>query len=114
MLTLKAKQRQALADGKRAAYLERLAAHVRALYPEEVWRTPPDELRRRLDAAVTRALAHGLSTEAQAACFVELTFLLGERFDEDPGLPWAREILGDASLGGDAKREALARRVRPF
>jgi hypothetical protein len=114
MLVIRAKQRQALAEGRRAAYVDRLAAHVRALYPEAVWSTPPEDLRRRLDAAVTRALGYGLATEAQAAYFVELTFLLGERFDEDPAYPWAREILDDASLGGDAKKAALAQRLRPF
>jgi hypothetical protein len=36
--------------------------------------------------------------------YVELMFMLGSHFDEDPQLPWAAEILGDESVTDEVSR----------
>lgn len=56
---------------------------------------------------VVGAQAHGLTTERSVVMYLNLLFMLGNGFDEDPQLPWAAEILGDGGLAEVVKIDAL-------
>lgn len=56
-----------------------------------------DELKDRVKQAVARAVVHHITAEKDVRRFVDLTLALGERFDDDPALPWAGELLDKAS-----------------
>jgi hypothetical protein len=46
-----------------------------------------------VEHASQRAEAHGFTTDAEICQYVQIALVLGQHFDQDPELPWARAIL---------------------
>lgn len=63
----------------------------------------PEELRGRIRRSIRRAEKYGIDTCADCQRFVNLTFLLGERFDEDPRYPWAAAFLNNPGVSSSAR-----------
>lgn len=60
-----------------------------------------------------QARVYGLTGAGQATLFIDLSLLLGRRFDSDPQLPWAADVLSDTS-SSDKKARTLHRRATDY
>jgi len=88
-----------------------LLEHVRTEFAESVKNLADPALQRLLDDAITRSLTYGVTAERDVALFADLLFLLGHQFDREARLGWARKILLDSSLDGEAKMKAIYSRL---
>lgn len=51
-----------------------------------------------------RAQSHGFTSQRNVCLYLDLMFMLGSDFDNDPQYPWAREILQDEGLSSPVVR----------
>jgi len=92
MLTIRERQIQVLAQGMFELWM---AGHLAEFFHAETTGLDPAEIGSRIRAAVQEARRHGFIGDSQVCRYVDLSFVLGPDFDQDPSLPWAAEILGD-------------------
>lgn len=104
MLTIREEQFQAFAQ---AIFESWMVEHLEKFFHEETADLGAEEIRSRIRAAVKRAHGHGFVRDPQVSRYVDLTFIFGPAFDQDPGLPWAAEILGDQRVTDPAMRMDL-------
>jgi hypothetical protein len=95
MLTIRDQQLQMIAQGIFESWMEE---HLNEFLAEEISSLSAPEIRVRIRNAVETARRHRFVTQSQWCRYVDLTFVLGPSFDEDPNLPWAAEILRDARV----------------
>lgn len=93
MLTITAAQKQAMSDRRYEGFAERARRHLVRLWPIRCRDLGDQAVRERIDEAVTRARVYGLTTERQAICFLDMTFLLGRDFDRNNEPEGVFEIL---------------------
>lgn len=67
--------------------------HLREYFAVDAALLGDPGLHRVAAAAIARARVHGVVVEGDVYKYVNLAMALGTRFDEDPLLPWAAEIL---------------------
>jgi|SRR4051795_7028223 len=87
-----------IAEFARVEFEQWMRGHLTEFFPEKVAALDKPELLRRIRMAFNRGRLHGFQTGPEMCRFIDLTFALGSRFDEDPELPWASEILNDPRL----------------
>ena len=104
MLTIRDQQLQALALETFEPWMVR---HLAEFFPEDVAGLTANEISRRIRAAVKQARQYGFVEDSQLCRYVDLTFILGPAFDQDPDLPWAAEILADRRVTDPEMRIGL-------
>lgn len=95
-------QLETLSKSKREDFIERLMKHFAVIWPKDV-AALGGQYRAFIESAVTAADGHGLNTEDTVARFVNLWFVWGKAFEEEPEHAWAREILDDTEREGHVK-----------
>ncbi|HXX23702.1 MAG TPA: hypothetical protein VEO19_11180 [Terriglobia bacterium] len=93
------------------AFERSLVQHVIRCFPERARRIGNDELPAVIKDRRARA-ARYFSSESGIRTFVDLTCVFGDTFDEDPELPWAREILKKPGISEADRRQMLHARAR--
>ena len=83
----------ALAEEMAAGFSERMAEYLRTAFPEWSAGMGVRELRSFVKHGVARATEYGFGTELDAARYILAMRELGMRFDEDPAMPWAGDLL---------------------
>lgn len=78
-------------DKRALVHLRRDMSELTELFSDE-------KLILRVHECIPRAKAYGLIAEAQIIMFVDVTFLLGKDFDENPDYDWSLEILRSTKL----------------
>ena len=108
MLRLTAEQFTLIGDITMHRFVERMVAELPGYVGPWIEGRSRDTLFQAANKAVELAEAHGISTERDLFQFVNLAIMLGARFDVDPALPWAGQILRDcAYLDGREKMNDL-------
>lgn len=92
----------------------RVLRHVRESFPKSFAELGEHRVLDLTRGAVVRAQAHGLTTERSVVMYLNLLFMLGSGFDDDPQLPWAAEILGDGGLAEAARSDAVYDRALDY
>lgn len=93
MLKIRSEQIDALGMGMRGLFVEEMIEHLNAFSPELCQTLGDDQLRPVVCQALERAEGYGLVNRGSVRLFLEMMFLLGSGFDDDPQYPWARETL---------------------
>lgn len=106
-MIIRPEQATSLSANSRTHFEERLVEHIRTHFPEKVWKMEAPDLRRRIAAAVDRALVWQFEWEDEVAWFVGYTFELGEEFDTAPEYAWVAPILEDRTKSGWQKIDAI-------
>jgi hypothetical protein len=83
---------------------DEMVVHLRGFVPRHAEVIGEDWLRRSIRFGVERAAGHGVTNPGLLRFYVELMFLFGGRFDEDPLFPWAGEILRDPRFADEVSR----------
>jgi hypothetical protein len=111
MLRILREQVEALRREELSEYRERVLAQIRDIFPTQ-WSTLGEEGSASLvDRGLDRAARHGCKSEQDVFRYVSLMLVLGPDFEEDPALPWVREILEDPEASGWQKVSALMDRA---
>jgi hypothetical protein len=95
MLTIRDQQFQMIAQELFESWMEE---HLNEFFAEEISSLSAPEIGVRIRKALETARRYRFVTQSQWCRYVDLTFVLGPSFDEDPRLPWASEILRDARV----------------
>jgi len=101
MLVVRAEQRTAMWP---SLLRQRVTAHVREGYPEDYAILGAETVKAAVDLGIARAAQHGFEQGDDVEKYVDLMFLLGAYFDEDPLYPWAVHILNDPGLASPSIR----------
>lgn len=108
MLKIRKQQEETLRQETREYFEDFLAGYLCQCYPQEYDAQNPGEAFDLVHYCIGVAASYGISSETNMFAYLNLMLFLGEDFDQDPALPWAREILLDETLNED---EAVARLV---
>jgi len=100
-------QLEALSNSKGEDFVERLMKHFEKVWPENV-KALGGGYKQWIESGVTSAGRHGLNTEQTVARYVNLWFVWGKDFENDPKHAWAKEILEDAERGAHIKVHQLS------
>ncbi|WP_437498391.1 hypothetical protein [Sorangium sp. So ce1099] len=94
---------------------DEMVVHLRSFVPRHAHVIGEEWLRRSIRFGIVRAAEHGVSNPGLLRFYVELIFMFGSRFDEDPLLPWAGKILRDPGLSDEVSRiERLYQATREY
>jgi len=105
-MVIRSEQMSALQEGSTLSFEDRVFAHVRDSFAEDVKRLGERGTRERISEAISTASSYGFSTERNLVFYVDLTFVFGA--DYDGRLSWARSVLTDAAVTDeDEKRRRL-------
>ncbi|QSQ23750.1 hypothetical protein JY651_01820 [Pyxidicoccus parkwayensis] len=107
MLRIRREQLDALGLARREAFIDRLAEKLRRHWASECEGLDAPALRERIGDAIDRAAKYELRAEVDVARYLNITFALGPRFDEDPRYPWARAILEEEAFTPAKKVDRL-------
>ncbi|HYR27296.1 MAG TPA: hypothetical protein VEU30_02450 [Thermoanaerobaculia bacterium] len=105
MLKIRGEQLAALQASMEERFVTRMQEHAREWFPAACAVLTLEELTARIRNGIARARGYGFTSEEDHCRFIDLSFVLGEHFDDDPALPWVAEILGQrAASPGDTMR----------
>jgi hypothetical protein len=93
VITFHADQMAALEAQAELAFVEEMTDHLWAFSPALCKTLGREKLRAVVVDGVARAAGYGLTYRNPIRLFLELCFILGSGFDEDPQVPWAGETL---------------------
>ncbi len=93
MVTIRKDQMEAFRAASYRSFEDRMLDHLRRCFPKHVRALGDDLTRRAIGDGVSRAAPYGIVSEVDVCRFIDVMFAFGDRFDENPGLPWAREVL---------------------
>ena len=98
-----------LRDAKQSEFEQRVVEHLKDAYIEVTFELEDDEILRRVQAAIDRAVAHGLRSERDVVTYVDLSFDQGDGFEERE--PWARRVFDDPGLTPQERIHRLRQHV---
>jgi hypothetical protein len=107
MLKIRTEQLDALEADLLRRFEERAIEHLRMHFHDLTQLFSDEQLRQRIRECTVRSKRYGLSSEQEIMCFADTTFLLGNDFDLDPAISWARDLLDDNELDSSDKAETL-------
>ncbi len=70
-----------------------MMAHIRNFFPRQCGGMSADEFLDTITHGIAAAKRYGLTSKVDICKYVDFTIVLGRGFDDDPRMPWAREIL---------------------
>src|SRR5262245_36652693 len=103
MFKISKEQTEAYRPAMVRSFEERVVEHLRRHLAGPTTGATDEELRQRVRSCVPRARAYGLTTQREILCFVDVTYLLGERFDTNPKHNWAPTILRSDKLTSEER-----------
>lgn len=107
MLTIRGEQMNAFGDHAVRAFDERMARHLRVMYPERTARVGQDKLLGAVRAGREKAAGYGVVLEDDVQRFLELMTVYGRSMDKRPKTRWIGDILRDPTLTGSAKIDRI-------
>ena len=118
MLKIRREQFEVFEPVAEAAFIRRVAEHLRASHADAVVQFPnevilvkqiaDERLRRLTKEAITRARNYGLSWESAVTAFVVLMFVASPNFDQHPLI---QRILKDERVPADSRMDQLWERT---
>lgn len=76
-------------------------------WPDDVAARGEPAARESIRTGIERAKTYGIETERDVLSYINLMYLYGDGFDQDPRVPWAGRILRDPKLAPGAKIDRL-------
>lgn len=95
-LRIRHEQYQALDKAGSEEFEARIIKFVKNAFPGRCRALGEQGIRELVRYGTKAATSYGFTRENDQCQFVELIFLLGSKFDQDPNLPWVRTILNDS------------------
>jgi hypothetical protein len=96
MFVLRHEHMEAFSRAARESFEDRLAAQMRAEYPQECELLGEAGLRARIRTAVERAQQYGIDVEVDVGEFVRFMFAIDPDFDSARSTAWIRPVLAES------------------
>ena len=90
---------------------DRMVLHLRRVFPDDARMLRDETLRPLIRRGMERAAGWGIELEFGICLYLHVVLQLGEAFDEDPSLPWARAMLEDERWDPERRVSELHDRV---
>jgi hypothetical protein len=103
MYILREKQLAAFTDAAGEDFESRMVVHLAALFPEACAARTESDLRALVALGQGRAARWSLELEYEVCLYLHVMLALGERFDDDPALLWARAVLESEGWGPSSR-----------
>lgn len=97
-MLIRAEQIEVLQQSLLDDFLGNLEAHLKEFFPEQCAEMGDEALDETIQYGVEVAQSYGLTTAHAFCVYLDLMFLFGEDFDQDPQHPWAADVLSDPSF----------------
>lgn len=97
--TIREEQLVALQKVQERRLVDRAVAYVRRGHPAVCAALDEGSIRASAETALRKRDAYRFDSEETYLAYLDLMYLLGFDFDEDPGCQWVRQRLTDFSLG---------------
>ncbi|MEP7125215.1 MAG: hypothetical protein ABJE95_30070 [Byssovorax sp.] len=107
MYILREKQHAAFTRSAEDDFEDRMVAHLGALFPDACAARGEASLRAMIAAGLDRAGRWGLELEFETCLYLHVRLALGDGFDDEGGLPWARAVLESPGWGPSSRIEHL-------
>ena len=107
MLIIRAAQMQAFSRAVSDNLIESAVEHIRTSLPEMFEQLGREEVRESVLFAMRKADEYGLDDWSQVVRYLNVMYILGFEFDEDPRYAWANEILRSARPDANEKTKLL-------
>ena len=104
MLTIRKTQIEALEHVVSEHFVDQMIAHLRRYFPVDYERLGEPSARVAIREGLKHAARYGFRSRGDLCRYIDLTLALGGRFDQDPLLPWAGEILAEVAESGPDQR----------
>ena len=92
-------------------FAERMVPHLARTFPTESDALGEAGIRALIRLGIERAARHDLLQEYDVCLYLHVMLALGERFDDDPAISWARAALDEADITASIRIEQLHDRV---
>ncbi len=109
MLVIRAEQMEVFRQAALASFENEMVAHSQEFAPKLSQVIGEEQLRLAVRGAIARAGNYGFTNRGPIRLFIELIFLFGSAFDNDPQYPWAASILRDSAPQMDRAEELYER-----
>jgi len=107
MLTIRDEQFRALAANVDDRMIADTVRHIRVSLPDVYEELGEAQVRESVALARTKCAAYGFDTWAAVVGYLDVMYILGFEFDEDPRYPWANEILQAGDRPGEERLQQL-------
>ena len=112
MVTIRHDQMQAFSEAAARSFEDRMVVHLEKFFPQQCKALGEQRTRDVIRLGIERAARHDIDVEYDVCRYIDLMFVFGERYDEDPAWPWASRILGDKGASQRARVDRLWDRAR--
>lgn len=103
---IRPEQHRAFQQTARTDFQDRMIAHLTNFFPDQCSALGDLELRKVVQYGVERAAHYQIANEKDVSKYLVLMFVFGRDFHIDPKIPWAHDILNDASLSDSRAKMA--------
>lgn len=107
MLTFTAQQMKAMAAPSRHAFEQRTMQHLRRAFPERLAGVPDERIVAFIQFGIERAKRYGIVGRIDVRRYLVYMLTYGTRFDTDPAVGWAGEILRNRTLGPSRRMDMI-------
>ena len=104
MLAIRREQVDVLEQASTKRFEDRMVAHLSVAFKEKCQSLGEAEVRGLIQHGVRRSRRYAIATERDVCKYVEVMFILGRDFDEDPQYAWAHQTLMDSQFKYPADR----------
>jgi len=98
MLTITKEQMAVFRDPAVDDYVKRTVVHLNESFPAKCAALGEAKVRETVKYGIQRSASYRISTEGDVRRYIELMFMFGYDFDQDPELPWAAQILNNQAI----------------
>ena len=109
MLTIRDEQLRVLEKDVEDRMFADAVHHIRVSLPDIYEELGEEQVRQSVALAKSRSAAHGFDTWAAVVGYLDVMYILGFEFEEDPRYPWANEILEAFDRSNEERLEQLLR-----
>lgn len=95
MLTIRKAQMEEFEKGVLRQFEEEMAVHLQEFFSEECEILGNERLYDIIRFAIEKAGEYNIELRNDICIFTDIMFAFGRNFDNDPDLPWAKEILNN-------------------
>jgi hypothetical protein len=96
MLTIKDDQFETLRKGMLENFEDQMVEHLKKFFPEQYQSLGEKEVRKAIRHGMNRAKTYGIITQRDVSKFLNIMFVFGLNFDQDPRYPWISKTLKKA------------------
>jgi hypothetical protein len=97
----------ALSDATHERLIDMAVDHIRTALPETYDALGYEGVRESVLIAVQKAEHYGLERWPEIVRYLDVMYILGFDFDDDPYYSWAQQVLTDTDLPPDEKMDTL-------